>query len=126
MRGVATSQPATLTTNDRRRWWMLAGPCLALFMISVDTTVVNVALPSMSRDLHFSEASLSWGVNAYLVTYGGSLVLGARLGDVFGNRRTFLVSSAIFSLTSPGCGSAPSQLFLVGTRAMQGFSGAVV
>jgi EmrB/QacA subfamily drug resistance transporter len=92
----------------------------------LDTTIVNVALPSIREDLGFSETSLAWVVNAYLLTFGGFLLLGGRLGDLFGHRRLFLSGLALFTLASLACGLASSQAFLVAARAVQGIGGAVV
>jgi EmrB/QacA subfamily drug resistance transporter len=113
-------------SNDRRRWLALLVLCLGDLMIVLDTTIVNVALPSIREDLGFSETSLAWVVNAYLLTFGGFLLLGGRLGDLFGYRRLFLVGITLFTLASLGCGLASSQEFLVGARAVQGLGGAVV
>src|SRR5712691_1118691 len=95
-------------------------------MIVLDTTIVNVALPSIREDLAFTETSLVWVVNAYMVTYGGFLLLGGRLGDLFGQRRLFLLGIALFTLASLVCGLAGSQGLLVAARAVQGLGGAVV
>src|SRR5262249_14638385 len=95
-------------------------------MIVLDTTIVNVALPSIRQDLDFSEASLAWVVNAYLLTFGGFLLLGGRAGDLFGGRRVFIVGVALFTLASAACGLATSQAFLVTARAVQGLGGAIV
>ena len=95
-------------------------------MIVLDTTIVNVALPSIREDLGFSETSLAWVVNAYVLTFGGFLLLGGRLGDLFGYRRLFLAGVAFFTLASLACGLATSQGVLVAARAIQGLGGAVV
>src|SRR5262245_62931688 len=95
-------------------------------MIVLDTTIVNVALPSIRDDLGFSQTSLAWVVNAYLLTYGGFLLLGGRLGDLFGHRRLFLIGISLFTAASIACGTAGSQGFLIGARAVQGFGGATV
>jgi len=95
-------------------------------MIVLDVTIVGVALPSIREDLGFSEESLAWVVNAYLITFGGFLLLGGRLGDLFGHRRLFLIGLAVFTLASAACGLATSQGMLVGARAVQGLGGAVV
>jgi EmrB/QacA subfamily drug resistance transporter len=95
-------------------------------MIVLDSTIVNVALPSIRADLGFSETSLAWVVNAYLLTFGGFLLLGGRLGDLFGHRRLFLAGISLFTLASLACGLASSQGFLVAARAVQGLGGAVV
>jgi EmrB/QacA subfamily drug resistance transporter len=94
-------------------------------MIVLDTTIVNVALPSIRSDLGFSETSLAWVVNAYLLTFGGCLLLGGRLGDLFGHRRLFLAGITLFTLASLICGLATTQAALVGARAVQGVGGAV-
>ena len=92
----------------------------------LDSTIVNVALPSIQADLGFSEASLAWVVNAYLLTFGGFLLLGGRLSDLYGRRRLFLMGLALFTIMSLACGLAPSQGALVAARALQGFGGAIV
>src|SRR5450755_3013790 len=100
--------------------------CLGSLMIVLDSTIVNVALPSMKRDLGFTQASLAWVVNGYLLTFGGFLLLGGRLGDLYGHRRLFIGGIALFTLASLACGSATSQGTLVAARVVQGFGGAVV
>ncbi|MGH3810896.1 MAG: MFS transporter, partial [Pseudonocardiaceae bacterium] len=95
-------------------------------MIVLDTTIVNVALPSIREDLGFSETSLAWVVNAYLITFGGFMLLGGRLGDLFGHRRLFLIGITLFTAASLACGLAGTQGFLVGARMVQGLGGAVV
>jgi EmrB/QacA subfamily drug resistance transporter len=109
----------------RRRWLALVVLCLAELMIVLDTTIVNVALPSIRSDLGFSQSSLAWVVNAYLLTFGGCLLLGGRLGDLFGYRRLFLAGVGLFTLASLCCGLATMQSVLVGARAVQGVGGAV-
>src|SRR4051812_30546384 len=119
--------PAVSGLHDaRRRWWALYVLCLGVLMIVLDTTIVNVALPSIRADLKFTETSLVWVVNAYLLTFGGFLLLGGRLGDLFGHRRVFLLGLASFTLASAACGFATTQAMLVGARAVQGLGGAVV
>jgi EmrB/QacA subfamily drug resistance transporter len=112
--------------DSRRRWLALIALCLGDLMIVLDTTIVNVALPSIRTDLGFSETSLVWVVNAYLLTFGGFLLLGGRLGDLFGHRRLFLSGVAFFTLASLACGLAGTQALLVAARAVQGIGGAVV
>src|SRR5512133_3141904 len=97
------------TTDSRTRWLALYVLCLASLMIVLDTTIVNVALPSIREDLGFSQTSLAWVVNAYLLTFGGFLLLGGRLGDLFGHRRLFLAGITLFTLASLTCGLATSQ-----------------
>jgi EmrB/QacA subfamily drug resistance transporter len=116
----------TTHTDSRRRWLALIVLCLGSLMIVLDTTIVNVALPSIRASLGFSETSLAWVVNAYLLTFGGFLLLGGRLGDLFGHRRLFLIGIALFTLASLTCGLATTQWFLVTARAIQGLGGAIV
>ncbi len=115
-----------MTMDGRSRWIALIVLCLGTLMIVLDTTIVNVALPSIREDLGFSETSLAWVVNAYLLTFGGFLLLGGRLGDLFGHRRLFLIGISLFTLASLACGLASTQAFLVSARAIQGLGGAVV
>ena len=112
--------------DSRTRWLALFVLCLGDLMIVLDTTIVNVALPSIREDLGFTETSLAWVVNAYLLTFGGFLLLGGRLGDLFGHRRMFLGGVTLFTLASVSCGLATSQGMLVAARAVQGLGGAVV
>src|SRR5436305_7675111 len=110
-----------MTDDDlRRRWLALYVLCGASLMIVLDTTIVNVALPSIRGDLGFSQTSLAWVVNAYVLTYGGFLLLGGRLGDLFGHRRLFLAGITLFTLASLACGLATTQGLLVAARAVQG------
>src|SRR5712692_7231573 len=115
-----------MSMDNRTRWLALYILCLGDLMIVLDTTIVNVALPSIGADLGFSQTSLAWVVNAYLLTFGGFLLLGGRLGDLFGHRRLFLAGIVLFTLASLACGLASSQGLLVGARAVQGLGGAVV
>lgn len=116
-----TAQP-----DNRKRWLALMVLCLGVLMIVLDTTIVNVALPSIRTDLGFSETSLVWVVNAYMLTFGGFLLLGGRLGDLYGHRRVFLAGLVLFTLASLACGVSTSQGLLVAARAVQGLGGAVV
>jgi EmrB/QacA subfamily drug resistance transporter len=109
-----------------QRWLALLILCLGDLMIVLDVTIVGVALPSIRADLGFSEESLAWVVNAYLITFGGFLLLGGRLGDLFGHRRLFIAGVALFTVASAVCGLANSQAILVSARAVQGVGGAVV
>ena len=116
-----------MTITDRRtRWLALIVLCLGDLMIVLDTTIVNVALPSIRSDLGFSETSLAWVVNAYLLTFGGFLLLGGRLGDLFGHRRLFVSGIGLFTAASLLCALSTSQGMLVAARAVQGLGGAVV
>jgi MFS family permease len=95
--------------DARRRWFALVVLCLGVLMIVLDSTIVNVALPSIRQDLAFDDASLVWVVNAYLLTFGGFLLLGGRLGDLYGHRRLFLAGIVLFTLASLWCGLSTSQ-----------------
>lgn len=112
--------------DSRRRWWALYVLCSGVLMIVLDTTIVNVALPSIREDLEFTETSLVWVVNAYILTFGGFLLLGGRLGDLYGHRRVFLIGLIGFTAASVACGLAQSQAMLIAARALQGIGGAVV
>ncbi|MCM2574466.1 MFS transporter, partial [Achromobacter xylosoxidans] len=112
--------------QGRQRWWALMVLCLGVLMIVLDTTIVNVALPSIREDLHFTETSLVWVVNAYMLTFGGFLLLGGRLGDLLGHRRMFLAGLVLFTVASLACGLARGQGLLIAARAAQGLGGAVV
>lgn len=114
-----------MTQTFDKRWLALIILCLGDLMIVLDMTVVNVALPSIRTDLNFSETSLVWVINAYMLTFSGFLLLGGRLGDLFGNRRMFLFGIALFTFASLLCGIAVSQWMLVGARALQGLGGAI-
>ena len=115
-----------MTIDSRTRWLALYVLCLGDLMIVLDVTIVGVALPSIREDLGFTETSLAWVVNAYLLTFGGFLLLGGRLGDLFGHRRLFLIGTTLFTLASLACGLANSQELLMGARAVQGLGAAVV
>ena len=112
--------------DSRKRWWALIVLCLGVLMIVLDSTIVNVALPSIREDLKFTETSLVWVVNAYLLTFGGCLLLGGRLGDIYGPRKLFLLGITLFTLASLACGLANTQGLLIAARAVQGLGGAVV
>ena len=114
------------TVADKKRWLALMVLCLGVLMIVLDTTIVNVALPSIRTDLSFTETSLVWVVNAYMVTFGGLLLLGGRLGDLYGHRKLFLLGIILFTLASAACGLADTQTLLIIARAVQGMGGAVV
>jgi EmrB/QacA subfamily drug resistance transporter len=116
---------AETSVGSRARWIALAVVCAGSLMNVLDTTIVGVALPAIRRDLGFSQASLAWVVNTYLLTYGGFLLLGGRLGDLFGQRRMFTAGTGIFTLASLACGLAGGRGFLLAARAVQGFGGAV-
>jgi EmrB/QacA subfamily drug resistance transporter len=116
---LVSSQP-----SDSRRWTALIVVCLAQLMIVLDVTIVNVALPSIQRDLHFSQSNLTWVVNAFLVTFGSLLLLAGRIGDLVGRKRVFLAGLVTFTAASLVCGIAPSQGVLIGARFVQGIGAA--
>jgi EmrB/QacA subfamily drug resistance transporter len=115
-----------MTLDSRTRWLALYVLCLGDLMIVLDSTIVNVALPSIREDLGFSQTSLAWVVNAYLLTFGGFLLLSGRLGDIYGHRRLFLIGISLFTVASVACGVSTTSGLLVAARAVQGFGGAVV
>jgi MFS family permease len=112
-------------TNDRRRWAALYVLCAGVLMIVIDATIVNVALPSIQDDLGFSQSNLAWVVNAYLIAFGGLLLLAGRLGDLIGQRRIFLIGLAVFTFASLLCALAQTQAMLIGARFVQGAGGAI-
>src|SRR3984957_19920926 len=113
------AQRHRLITDENSRWWTLGAMCFALFMIMLDNTVVNVALPSIQRDLHASLSALEWTVNAYTMTFAVLMVTGGRLGDIFGRRRMFLFGVVLFGLSSLAIGVSPNGTVLVAFRALQ-------
>ena len=117
---------ATMTTQQDRRWWALIVLCMGNLMIVLDTTIVNVALPSIRTDLGFTESSLAWVVNAYLLTFGGCLLLGGRLGDIYGHRKLFLTGLVLFTARRWPAASPTAQSELIAARAVQGVGGAIV
>jgi len=119
-----TAQTPT-SPPDRRRWPALYVLCVGMLMIVLDATIVNVALPSIQEDLGFSQNDLAWVVNAYLIAFGGLLLLAGRLGDLLGQRRVFLIGLAVFTAASLLCAIAGSQEMLVGARFVQGIGGAM-
>src|SRR6478609_4634960 len=127
-----TTEATNMTTHEqsqqagaRSRWLALYVLCTGMLMIVLDVTVVNVALPSIQDDLGFSTSSLAWVVNAYLIAFGGLLLLAGRLGDLVGRRTIFLAGLAVFSVASLLCGLSQSEGLLVGARFLQGIGGAL-
>jgi EmrB/QacA subfamily drug resistance transporter len=110
---------------DRRRWLTLVVVCLAQLMIVLDTTIVNVALPSIQHDLHFTQGNLTWVINAFLVTFGSLLLLAGRLGDLLGRKRVFMLGVTVFTLASALCGAAWSGDVLIAARFLQGAGAAL-
>jgi EmrB/QacA subfamily drug resistance transporter len=118
------AQRGRLITDENSKWWTLGAMCFALFMIMLDNTVVNVALPSIQRDLHASLQALEWTMNAYTLTFAVLMVTGGRLGDIFGRRKLFLFGVAVFGASSLAIGLAPNDQVLVAFRAVQGIGAA--
>src|SRR5690349_18273061 len=112
--------------SARRRWSALALLVTAQFMVILDVAVVNVALPSIKTDLGFSSASLQWVVSAYAILFGGTLLLGGRIGDLLGRRRVFMGGLALFTASSLACGLAWSESSLIAFRGLQGLGGALL
>ena len=111
--------------HERRRWIALIVVCFAMLMNTLDQTIVNVALPTIQHDLHFSQAALAWVIDAYLITFAGALLLAGRLGDLIGRKKVFLVGVGLFTISSAACGAANSQALLVGARFAQGLGAAL-
>src|SRR3982075_44013 len=119
------AKPMTTQMTERNRWIALYVLCAGVLMIVLDVTVVNVALPSIQSNLGFSQSNLAWVVNAYLIAFGGLLLLAGRLGDLIGRRRVFLAGLALFTTASLLCAIAQSQGVLIGARFVQGIGGAL-
>jgi len=115
-----------LITDDNRKWWTLGAMCFALFMIMLDNTVVNVALPSIQRDLHASISGLEWTINGYTLSFAVLLATGGRLGDIFGRRRMFIIGVIVFAVSSATAGLAQSPTDLVLSRVVQGVGAALM
>jgi EmrB/QacA subfamily drug resistance transporter len=126
MSPASPASAAHVSMHPDRRWLALIVLCMGVLMIVLDTTIVNVALPSIKTDLKFGDTDLAWVVNAYMLTYGGFLLLGGRLGDLYGHRRLFLIGIGVFTLASLACGLSTTQTALVVARSVQGLGGAVV
>jgi EmrB/QacA subfamily drug resistance transporter len=122
---IVQTDPSRPSTSERSRWIALVVLCAGALMIILDMTIVNVALPSIQHDLHFSQSNLAWVVNAYLITFGGLLLLAGRLGDLVGRRKLFLIGLAVFVAASALCGAAQSQTMLIAARFVQGVGGAL-
>src|ERR1700740_2859048 len=121
----AITQVGARAEAGRERWLALYVLCLGMLMIVLDVTVVNVALPSIQEQLHFSSSSLAWVVNAYLIAFGGLLLLAGRFGDLVGRRRIFLAGVSLFTAASVLCGAGQSASWLVAARFVQGVGGAM-
>jgi MFS family permease len=123
--GAVPEADATPIPPQRKNLILLLA-CLGQFMVVLDVAVVNVALPAMRNDLHFSPTGLQWVVNAYTLTYAGFLLLGGRIADLFGRRRMFLVGLLVFTLASLVCGLAPNGWAMITARAVQGTGAAIL
>src|ERR687883_1332496 len=113
-------------STSERKGLALVLLCLAQFVVVLDASIVNVALPSIGRDLHFSQDNLSWVVNAYTLTFGGFLLLGGRMADLLGRRRLFVIGLVLFALASLAGGFAQSEAWLIAARAVQGLGAALL
>ena len=117
---------ARIFAEENKKWWTLGAVAFGLFMIMLDNTIVNVALPAIEHSLHMSISSLEWIVTAYALTFAALLITGGKLGDMFGRRKMFIVGLVVFTLASLACGLAPSAGFLIGARAVQGIGAALM
>src|SRR6476469_7640604 len=117
---------ARFLASENRKWWTLGAVSFGLFMIMLDNTIVNVALPSIQRDLHIGISELEWVVNGYALTFAVLMLTGGKLADLLGRRRIFIVGLAIFTSASLACGLATSAGFLIGARVVQGVGAALM
>src|SRR5713226_2862084 len=115
-----------MTDTQRRKWLTLAVVGAAFFMTILDVAIVNVAIPSIQKNLHIAESTVQWVVTAYAITFGGFLLLGGRMADLLGRRRIFLVGLVLFTLASLTCGLAASAGVLIASRAVQGIGAAII
>ena len=122
---TTAGDPGTAGSDDRSRWLALYVLCTGMLMVVLDATIVNVALPSIQEDLGFSQSGLAWVVNAYLIAFGGLLLLAGRVGDLIGQRRMFLIGTGVFTVASLLCAVSFSEAWLVGARFVQGVGGAL-
>src|ERR1700728_2052038 len=122
---VGTIPQDSTAAGDRRRWIALVVVCLAMFMNALDGSIVNVALPNIQKNLHFTQSGLTWVVDAYLISFGSFLLLAGRLGDLIGRKRVFLGGVAVFTASSAVCALAESQGVLITGRFCQGLGGAM-
>src|SRR6059036_807491 len=115
-----------MSDSDRRKWLVLAVVGAAFFMTILDVAIVNVAIPSIQKDLHIAESTVQWVITAYAITFGGFLLLGGRMADLLGRRRIFIVGLVLFTLASLTCGLASSAGVLIASRAVQGIGAAII
>ncbi len=125
MSHAATTDRSDAQRRERRRWIALAVLCLGQLMMVLDATIVNVALPSIQRDLHFTQANLTWVLDGYLITFGGFLLLAGRVGDLIGRKKVFLSGLVLFTVASVLCGVSQDQTLLIVARLLQGVGGAI-
>src|SRR5919197_3689585 len=117
---------ARIFAPENRKWWTLGAVAFGLFMIMLDNTIVNVALPSIQRDLGIGISELEWVVNGYALTFAVLMLTGGKLADLLGRRLIFIVGLAIFTASSLACGLAPTASFLIGARVVQGVGAALM
>src|SRR5947199_6352072 len=117
---------ARIFAEENKKWWTLGAVAFGLFMIMLDNTIVNVALPAIEHSLHMSISSLEWIVTAYALTFAALLITGGKLGDLYGRRKMFIAGLVIFTLSSLACGLSPNAGFLIGARAVQGVGAALM
>src|SRR5213080_1671665 len=117
---------ARIFAEENKKWWTLGAVAFGLFMIMLDNTIVNVALPAIEHSLHMSISSLEWIVTAYALTFAALLITGGKLGDMFGRRKMFVAGLVVFTLASLACGFAPNAGFLIGARMVQGVGAALM
>ena len=122
---TSSPTPAAPARSNRRRWFALVVVCLGMFMNALDASIVNVALPAIQRELHLSQAGLTWVIDAYLITFGSFLLLAGRLGDLVGRKRVFLAGIVLFTAASAMCGLAQDSSVLIAGRFLQGIGGAM-
>src|SRR5438874_4701870 len=115
-----------MSESERKKWVVLAVVGAAFFMTILDVAIVNVAIPSIQKDLHIAESTVQWVITAYAITFGGFLLLGGRMADLLGRRRIFIVGLVLFTLASLTCGLASSAGMLIGSRAAQGIGAAII
>src|SRR5438876_1890544 len=125
-RMIAAGTHSAHRPRTHQAWWTLAAMCFALFMIMLDNTIVNVALPSIQRALHTTPETLQWTIDAYVLTFAVLILLGGKLGDRFGRKRMFLVGLGIFTLASAACAQATTDTQLIAFRAVQGAGAALL
>src|SRR6185369_12320890 len=125
-KGATFVEAVVRAVPDPKRWWGLALLCSAYFMVILDVSIVNVALPSIQKDLDFAQGDLQWVLSAYALTFGGFLLLGGRMADLLGRRRMFMSGVVVFTAASLACGLSNSEGMLIASRAVQGLGAAIL